>query len=114
VQLTIYRIKVSKKRLRGLNAYGAVADKDERLFGDRFGDSPVPVGILVHPDGKLAYVANTNATLILLDWLLRVDGELRQSQAVSCRVTPCEQDEAAVRGEDWLELVGPGSLDDGK
>jgi YVTN family beta-propeller protein len=64
VQLTIYRIKVSKKRLRGLNAYGAVADKDERLFGDRFGDSPVPVGILVHPDGKLAYVANTNADVI--------------------------------------------------
>jgi YVTN family beta-propeller protein len=45
-------------------AAGAVADKDQRLFGDRFGDSPVPVGILVHPDGKLAYVANTNADVI--------------------------------------------------
>jgi len=43
---------------------GAVAEKDERLFGDRFGDSPVPVGILVHPDGELAYVANTNADVI--------------------------------------------------
>jgi YVTN family beta-propeller protein len=42
----------------------AVAAKDERLFGDRFEDSPVPVGILVHPDGKRAWVANTNADVI--------------------------------------------------
>jgi YVTN family beta-propeller protein len=38
--------------------------KDERLFGDRFGDSPVPIGILVPPDGRHAYVANTNADMV--------------------------------------------------
>ncbi len=35
-----------------------------RIFGGQFGESPVPVGILVHPDGKRAFVANTNADLI--------------------------------------------------
>ena len=37
---------------------------DERLFGDRFEDSPVPVGIVVHPRGHRAWVANTNADVI--------------------------------------------------
>jgi YVTN family beta-propeller protein len=39
-------------------------EADERLFGDRFGDSPVPVGVLVSPDGKRAFVANTNADVV--------------------------------------------------
>ena len=42
----------------------AVAGKDERLFGDQFEDSPVPVGIVVHPSGRRAYVANTNADVV--------------------------------------------------
>jgi YVTN family beta-propeller protein len=42
----------------------SVADKDERLFGEQFGDSPTPVGIVIHPDGNQAYVANTNADVI--------------------------------------------------
>ena len=42
----------------------AVAEKDQRLFGERFGESPTPVGIVVHPDGTRAYVANTNADVI--------------------------------------------------
>ncbi|MCZ6834425.1 MAG: beta-propeller fold lactonase family protein, partial [Planctomycetota bacterium] len=42
----------------------AVELDDERLFGDRFGDSPVPVGILIPPDGKHAYVACTNADIV--------------------------------------------------
>src|SRR5688572_21877948 len=42
----------------------AVAGEGERLFGDAFGKSPVPVGILIEPGGKRAYVANTNADLV--------------------------------------------------
>lgn len=42
----------------------AIADTDARLFGDRFAESPVPVGIVVHPSGKWAYVANTNADVV--------------------------------------------------
>ncbi len=37
---------------------------DGRLFGDAFEGSPVPIGILVQPDGKRAYVANTYADII--------------------------------------------------
>jgi YVTN family beta-propeller protein len=36
----------------------------DRLFGDRFKDSPVPIGILIPPDGRHAYVANTNADIV--------------------------------------------------
>ncbi len=39
-------------------------ERDRRLFGDRFGQSPVPIGILVEPGGKRAYVANTNADVV--------------------------------------------------
>lgn len=41
-----------------------VEGKDERLFGDAFGKSPVPVGILIEPGGKRAFIANTNADLV--------------------------------------------------
>jgi YVTN family beta-propeller protein len=36
----------------------------QRLFGERFGRSPVPVGILVDPSGARAFVASTNADAI--------------------------------------------------
>ncbi len=55
----------SRKELRRIPMRAkAKGDKDERLFGNRFGDSPVPVGLLIPPDGRHAYVANTNADLI--------------------------------------------------
>lgn len=42
----------------------AVQNTDERLFGDRLGSGPVPVGILIDPAGRYAFVANTNADVI--------------------------------------------------
>lgn len=39
-------------------------EQDKRLFGDRFGRSPVPVGVLIEPGGERAYVANTNADVV--------------------------------------------------
>ncbi len=43
-----------------------------RLFGDAFGASSVPIGILVAPDGRRAFVAHANADVIsivdLLSW----------------------------------------------
>ena len=41
----------------------AVEDTDERLFSG-FGRGPVPVGILIEPKGRLAFVANTNADVV--------------------------------------------------
>lgn len=43
----------------------ALEKENSRLFQD-FDNSPVPVGILVHPDNKYAYVANTNADIITI------------------------------------------------
>ena len=39
-------------------------DSDERLFGDRFGDSSVPIGVVVDNTGTHAYVAHANADVI--------------------------------------------------
>lgn len=57
----------------------ALEESKDRLFGDRFGDSPVPVGILIPPDGKQAYVANTNADIVTVIDLdsLEITGRLR-------------------------------------
>lgn len=41
-----------------------VNEIDRRLFGNQFGTSPVPIGILILPDGSRAYVANSNADLV--------------------------------------------------
>ncbi|MCB9845016.1 MAG: beta-propeller fold lactonase family protein [Phycisphaeraceae bacterium] len=38
--------------------------QDGRVFGNAFGDSPVPIGILIPPDGDTAYVANAGADAI--------------------------------------------------
>jgi YVTN family beta-propeller protein len=42
----------------------SVDDTSGRLFQDRFGRGPVPVGILIEPKGTLAFVANTNADVV--------------------------------------------------
>ena len=42
----------------------AVPGSADRLFSTRFGKSPVPVGLLVAPDGKRAWVASTNADVV--------------------------------------------------
>jgi len=42
----------------------AVPGSDARLFSDRFGKSPVPVGLLIAPEGRRAWVASTNADIV--------------------------------------------------
>ena len=39
-------------------------DVEERLFGDRFGDSSVPIGVIVDGSGETAWVAHANADII--------------------------------------------------
>jgi DNA-binding beta-propeller fold protein YncE len=39
-------------------------DVEERLFGDRFGDSSVPIGVIVDSAGERAWVAHANADII--------------------------------------------------
>ena len=51
----------TKREVRRISMELSAESTKGRLFGNLFGRSPVPIGILVHPDGKRAYVANTNA-----------------------------------------------------
>lgn len=39
-------------------------ETEGRLFGDRFGDSSVPIGIEIAPDGRTAWIAHANADAI--------------------------------------------------
>lgn len=39
-------------------------DVEERLFGDRFGDSSVPIGVIVDTEGERGWVAHANADVI--------------------------------------------------
>ena len=71
-------VRVSNARSGGLTVFDArsreekrrvamsleAAGTEGRLFGEKFGKSPVPIGILMHPDGKRAYVANANADAV--------------------------------------------------
>lgn len=47
-------------------------EREGRLFQRTFGSSPVPIGLLVRPDRRYAYVANTNADVVtaidMSDW----------------------------------------------
>jgi YVTN family beta-propeller protein len=63
--LAVFDAKSRKERRRVAMKLDSV-DTEGRLFGGRFGTSPVPIGILLHPDGKRAYVANANADAIAI------------------------------------------------
>lgn len=67
------------KKLVKTISMGITGDEKEasRLFQD-FDKSPVPVGILIHPNNKTAFVANTNADIITMIDLekLEISGRL--------------------------------------
>ncbi|MDH3593084.1 MAG: hypothetical protein OER88_14455, partial [Planctomycetota bacterium] len=44
----------------------ALPESKTRLFADRFGDSPVPVGLHVSADGARVYVATTQSDLVVI------------------------------------------------
>lgn len=56
------REELTRTRLDLSNA----PDASRRLFGDRFGESPVPVGLVVSPDGQTAWVAATQADAVVI------------------------------------------------
>ena len=69
----------SKTEARRISMALKPSDTEGRLFGDSFGRSSVPVGVLVAPDGKRAFVAHANADVVsvvnLETW--EVEGTLR-------------------------------------
>lgn len=55
------RKEVRRRKLDLQNAPDAV----KRLFGDQFGESPVPVGLVVSRDGRTAWVAATQSDVVV-------------------------------------------------
>lgn len=61
---TISRKEIQRVPMQLKAAEGSTAG--QRVFGNQFGQSPVPVGILVAPKLSHAFVANTNADIITM------------------------------------------------
>jgi YVTN family beta-propeller protein len=57
---------VQKTELQKIQIPVDAVDTQGRLFGGQFGNSSVPVGILIHPGGKWAYIAHANADIITI------------------------------------------------
>ena len=55
----------TRKEVRRIPQDLRAVDTGDRLFGDQFGESSVPIGIVIHPDGKKAWVAHTNADVVV-------------------------------------------------
>jgi len=81
-EVAVFDAAARKELLRAKLDLSAVKGSDKRLFGDQFGTSPVPVGLVVAPDGKKAFVAATQADVVIVvdPASLRVLGLLRAGQ----------------------------------
>ncbi|MCP5046345.1 MAG: beta-propeller fold lactonase family protein [bacterium] len=65
-ELVFYDPKSYKEVYRMPFKVSVAGDSKDRLFGDQAKNSPMPVGILIHPSGKWAYVAATNADQVAI------------------------------------------------
>jgi YVTN family beta-propeller protein len=54
----------NRKEVRRISFEAEAKSTEGRLFGDQFGKSSVPIGIVIRPDGKRAYVAHANADTV--------------------------------------------------
>lgn len=64
--VTVFDAKEKKEIRRVKMEFSPVVDADQRLFGNQFGTSPVPVGILIDPTGTFAFIANTQADVVTM------------------------------------------------
>jgi len=65
-EVALFDAGARKELLRRKLDLARVPDASRRLFGDRFGESPTPVGLVVAPDGKRAWVAATQADAVVV------------------------------------------------
>ncbi len=69
--LSVFSVAEKKLERRVTLPVQAAADKNGRLMA-QFGDSSAPIGIVIEPDGKRAYVAHANGDVIsivdLTEW----------------------------------------------
>lgn len=65
-EVVLFDAKTRKELARRTLELENAPDAAKRLFGDRFGASPVPVGIVVAPGGDRAWVAATQADVVVV------------------------------------------------
>jgi len=78
-EIAVFDAITRKELRRSRLELAPVAEAAQRLFGDRFGSSPVPVGLRVAPDGARAYAAATQADMVVVldPESLEVEGLIR-------------------------------------
>jgi YVTN family beta-propeller protein len=54
----------ARREVRRISTKLSAKDTEGRLFGDQFGQSSVPIGVVVRPDGREAYVAHSGADVV--------------------------------------------------
>lgn len=64
-EIALFDVAERKELRRAKLDLTKVADAAQRLFGDRFGESPVPVGLVIAPDGGRAWVAATQSDVVV-------------------------------------------------
>jgi YVTN family beta-propeller protein len=57
--------KTGRETARAKLDLSALPESTTRLFGDQFGKSPVPVGLVIAPDGRTAWIAATQADMVV-------------------------------------------------
>jgi len=65
-EVVLFDAKARKELARRKLDLSTVPDAANRLFGDRFGDSPVPVGLVIAPGGERAWIAATQADVVVV------------------------------------------------
>jgi YVTN family beta-propeller protein len=63
--IAVFDVKTREELVRRKLDLQPVKDQAERLFGS-FGDSPTPIGLVIAPDGRRAYVAATRADAVVV------------------------------------------------
>lgn len=78
-EVVVFDVENRQELKRSKLDLGTAPDASTRLFGDRFGESPVPVGLVIAPSGRTAWVAATQAdAVVVVDTAtLAVEGLLR-------------------------------------
>ena len=65
-EVAVFDVAKKKELRRSKLDLRNAPDAAKRLFGDRFGESPVPVGLVIAPDGKSAWVAATQSDVVVV------------------------------------------------
>ena len=65
-EVALFDVAERKELRRSKLDLTALPESTKRLFGDRFGNSPVPVGLVIAPDGGSAWVAATQSDVVVV------------------------------------------------